>query len=63
MKRPMDPLSGLSAIREIHTERGNRVEENPFPQWVPDAVMQAASQLRYDDAVRALHGIPSILRG
>ena len=54
----------LSAIREIHTERGShRVEEIPFPQWVPDAVMQAASQLRYDDAVRALHGIPSILRG
>ncbi len=54
----------LTAIREIHTERGShRVEETPFPQWVSSVEMQAASQLAHDDAVQALHGIPSILRG
>ena len=53
----------LSAIREIHTERGShRVEEIPFPQWVPDAVMQTVSQLAHDEAVQALREVPSILR-
>jgi len=52
----------LTAIREIQTDRGShRVEETPFLQWVSSAEMQAASQLAYDAAVQALHGIPSIL--
>jgi hypothetical protein len=50
----------LAALREEHTATGaHRVREEPFPQWVPHAVMTAAQQLTIDEALAQL---PAFLR-
>ena len=41
----------LAALHEVHTESGaHRVEEQPFPAWVPDDVALAAEQLTVEEA-------------
>jgi len=45
----------LAALREEHTPSGaHRVEEQPFPDWVPDDVMRAAAELTEEDAFSQL---------
>jgi hypothetical protein len=54
------PAARIAAIREEHTSTGaHRVREEPFPDWVPNDVRQAAQGLAVDDAVAAL---PECLR-
>jgi hypothetical protein len=49
------PAGRLSAIHEEHTNTGaHRVREEPFPDWVPDDVREAARELSLGDAVAAL---------
>ena len=41
----------LAALHEQHTASGaHRVDEQPFPTWVPDDVLDAAAQLSTDEA-------------
>ena len=41
----------LAALHEEHTASGaHRVDEQPFPSWVPDDVVRSAAQLSEDDA-------------
>ena len=41
----------LAALHEEHTASGaHRVDEQPFPSWVPDDVLRGAAQLSEDDA-------------
>lgn len=45
----------LAAVREIHTEAGHhRVEEIPFPGWVPEDVRRAAEALDEEEAAAQL---------
>jgi hypothetical protein len=45
----------LAVLHEEHTESGaHRVVEQPFPGWVPDAVVQAAARLSMEDALAQL---------
>jgi hypothetical protein len=45
------PAEHLAALHEVHTPSGaHRVLEQPFPQWVPDEVLQAAQELSLDEA-------------
>jgi hypothetical protein len=49
------PVERLAAIDEEHGASGaHRVEERPFPSWVPDDVAQVAGDLSDDEAVRQL---------
>jgi hypothetical protein len=49
------PTERLAALHEQHTASGaHRVSEQPFPEWVPEDVMQAALVLSDHDAERAL---------
>jgi hypothetical protein len=50
----------VAALHEVHTSSGaHRVEEQPFPAWVPTSVSEAAALLSLDEAWAAL---PSCLR-
>ena len=50
----------LAALHEEHTSSGaHRVVEQPFPEWVPEDVMRAASEMSVDDAFAQL---PAFLR-
>jgi hypothetical protein len=54
------PPKTLTAIHEEHTSTGaHRVRERPFPDWVPNDVLQAAQDLSVDDAFAEL---PEFLR-
>ena len=45
----------LAALHEEHTHSGaHRVVEQPFPEWVPEGVMRAASEMSIDDAIAEL---------
>jgi hypothetical protein len=45
----------LAAIQEVHTPSGkHKVQTTPFPDWVPEKVMQAARQLTCEEAARLL---------
>jgi len=45
----------LAAIQEVHTSTGkHKVNTVPFPDWVPEEVMQGARQLTRDEAARLL---------
>jgi hypothetical protein len=45
------PAEGLAALHEEHTASGaHRVVEHPFPQWLPDDVVAAATHLSADEA-------------
>jgi hypothetical protein len=45
----------LAALHEAHTASGaHRVEEQPFPDWVPNDVLRAADQLTVDEALAQL---------
>ena len=45
----------LAALREEHTASGaHRVEEQPFPDWVPDDVRRAAVELTEEEALAQL---------
>jgi hypothetical protein len=45
----------LAALHEEHTESGaHRVHEQPFPDWVPADVMDAAADLSVDEAEQQL---------
>jgi hypothetical protein len=49
------PDKNLAAIHEEHTASGaHRVHEQPFPDWVPNDVVQAAENLSVDDAFAEL---------
>ena len=46
------PPERLAALHEEHTESGHhRVEEQPFPDWVPADVAAEADRLTDDEAV------------
>ena len=50
----------LAALREEHMPSGaHRVDEQPFPTWVPDDVLDAAAHLSADEAWAQL---PACLR-
>jgi len=50
----------VAAIHEEHTSTGaHRVREQPFPDWVPSDVLEAAQDLSADDACAQL---PECLR-
>jgi hypothetical protein len=45
------PPERVAAIHEEHTSTGaHRVREQPFPDWVPSDVLEAAQDLSADDA-------------
>ena len=45
----------LAALHEVHTASGaHRVDEQPFPDWVPADVVDAASRMSVDEAVAQL---------
>jgi|SRR5947207_1476225 len=45
----------LAVLHEEHTASGaHRVEEQPFPDWVPDDVLRAADLLTVDEALAQL---------
>jgi hypothetical protein len=45
----------LAAIRELHTPEGrHRLEETPFPGWVPPDCFEASRRLTEEEAVEAL---------
>jgi hypothetical protein len=49
------PPDRLAAIREEHTSSGtHRVQEQPFPEWVPDDDLRAGRLLSIDEAVAEL---------
>ena len=49
------PRERLAAVREIHTASGaHRVEEKPYPEWVPNDVRKASELLTKDQAIEAL---------
>ena len=49
------PVERLASVREIHTQSGaHRVEETPFPGWVPGDVKKASRRLTRDKAIKAL---------
>ena len=49
------PPAHLASIVEIHTAAGyHRVEETPFPEWVPPMVLTTAESLSEREALRAL---------
>jgi len=51
----------LAAVTEEHTPTGkHRVDETPFPQWVPDQVARDAAALTEDEAFGLL---PTCLHG
>jgi hypothetical protein len=54
------PAERLAAIHETHTPSGaHRVQEQPFPEWVPIEARRAAERLSVDDALAEL---PACLR-
>ena len=45
----------LASVQEIHTPSGaHRVEEKPYPEWVPSDVRTASQRLTEDQAIEAL---------
>ena len=51
----------LAALHEEHTASGaHRVEEQQFPDWVPDDVRRASEELSVEEALARL---PACLRG
>jgi hypothetical protein len=49
------PKSGLAAIREEHTARGqHRVAVTPFPRWVPREIADRARRLSEKQAIARL---------
>jgi hypothetical protein len=49
------PTERLAALHEQHTPSGaHRVSEEPFPEWVPEGMVQAAMLLSVPDAVGQL---------
>ena len=49
------PRERLAAIHEEHTSTGaHRVFEQPFPEWVPEDVVQTAQRLSEHEAVSQL---------
>lgn len=54
------PAKSVAAIQEEHRSTGaHRVREQPFPDWVPSDVLDAAQNLSIDDALAEL---PDCLR-
>lgn len=54
------PCERLARLREIHTQSGqHRVEQTPFPEWVPNEVVSEATLMSDDVALAQLrHWIP-----
>jgi hypothetical protein len=49
------PIASLARVREVHGENGrHRVEQTPFPQWVPRDTTAAARHLTAADAIATL---------
>lgn len=47
----------LAALHEEHTASGaHKVEEQPFPDWVPQDVLEAAQRLSFEEALAQLPG-------
>jgi hypothetical protein len=48
-------LKRLAALREVHTAKGkHRIEEIPFPDWVPQDIHRAAGALDEAEAAKQL---------
>ena len=55
------PAKGLAAIHQEHTTSGaHRSDEQAFPDWLPDDVLEAGGRLSLDEALAQL---PECLRG
>ena len=53
----------LASVREIHTSAGRHaVEETPYPEWVPQDVMQQADAVSAEEAEAALGPVLSARR-
>ncbi len=49
------PVARLASVREIHTPSGaHRVEEKPYPEWVPGDVKKASQLLTREVAIEDL---------
>ena len=49
------PADRVAQIMEVHTDAGHhRVEETPFPDWVPPLVLTDAASLSEAEAIEAL---------
>ena len=58
------PKVQLAAIREVHLESGkHKVEETPFPYWVPVEVREQAEELDEDEAAAILETFMSAAWG
>ena len=56
------PRERLAAIHEEHTSSSaHRVGEQPFPEWVPEDVVQAAHRLSEHEAVSQLPSVVAAL--
>jgi len=57
------PKGQLTAIREIHMESGkHKVEETPFPKWVPEEVLRQAQDMTEEQATAMLGDfVPALL--
>ncbi|HWP56313.1 MAG TPA: hypothetical protein VNL14_00335 [Candidatus Acidoferrales bacterium] len=57
------PKALLTAIREVHTPSGaHRVEETPFPDWVPEDALREAKELSEQQALALLgETVPAVL--
>jgi hypothetical protein len=49
------PAANIAKLREVHTAAGrHRLDETPFPDWVPTDVAAEAARLNEDEAVASL---------
>lgn len=49
------PMERLASIQEFHTAAGaHRVEETPYPEWVPNDVRKEGERLTQEQAIESL---------
>jgi hypothetical protein len=49
------PATNIARLREVHTDSGrHRVDETPFPEWVPANVIKEAARLNDHEALAPL---------
>jgi hypothetical protein len=52
------PAAALARVHEVHTDSGHhRIEQTPFPDWVPHDAAAAARHLTEAEAIATLGGL------
>ena len=52
------PVAALARVREVHTDSGrHRIEQTPFPDWVPHDAAAAARHLTEAEAIATLSAL------